>query len=478
MILSDGALLKSPTIMWQGTTAEFTGWPSRPSASPYLASYSTMYREQIWVTTVINKLAYGEARLPYKVYERDDLNRIEVPNSPYGQLMANPCPGLPRFFWWLWLISTFDIFGEAFLGKLRDAGGRPAKLVPLHPMAMHLEEVDGDGVATWSYQTATRRYEGITDHDLVHPRTYNPDSIHRGLSRLEPLRRTLEFEDAAQRAQSSFWRRGARPGVALKHPGSLSQAAADRLKVQWDQLSAGADMTGTSVVLEEGMSPEVLTIANDEAQYIDSRRLNREEVCGAYDVPPPAVHILDRATFTNITEQLRSLYRDTHAPRLRLFEDCFEAELRGSVRPGASEPDFSDDVYGEFLLDEVLRGDWEARSAGYQTAINAGWLTPAEVRKLENLPFVEGSDQLLINSAIVPLDQSDAEALPTAALRMLMGRLGRVTDVASIDPALFVAGLDRPEPVVRALDSAVFDGDDLDGLKARLRKLTLGGGAQ
>ncbi len=72
-----------------------------------------------------------------------------------------------------------------------------------------------------------------------------------------------------------------------------------------------------------------------------------QEVCGAYDVPPPAVHILDRATFSNITEQLRSLYRDTHAPRLKLFEDCFEAELRGSKRPGSDEPDFGADVYGE-----------------------------------------------------------------------------------------------------------------------------------
>lgn len=488
MILSDGVLLKSPTTIWEGSTTELHGWPTSRGPSSYGASYSEIYRQQIWVTAVVNKLATGEARLPFKVYERDDLNRPEAKGHPYAELMAKPHPTLPRFFWWLWLISTFDVYGEVFVAKVRDRGGRPVALAPLHPTAMHLTEVV-DGVGWWRFDTGRVRIEGIPDYDLVHPRTYNPDSLHRGLSRLEPLRRTLEFEDAAQRAQSSFWRRGARPGVALKHPGNLSTPAADRLRVQWDQLTAGADRTGTSVVLEEGMTPETLSVSNDDAQYIDSRKLNREEVCGAYDVPPPAVHILDRATFSNITEQLRSLYRDTHAPRLKLFEDCFEAELRGSKRPGSDEPDFGADVYGEFLLDEVLRGDFEARATGYQQAINSGWMQPAEVRKLENLPFVDGSDRLLVNSAIMPLADADLDPdagsppqkravrpLAVEELRSVMGRLGSPVSVAGIDIDHLVGGLTAdPAALVRSTVAvAMATGASPADLKSRLKNLTGG----
>lgn len=478
MILSDGVLVKSPTTLWSGTTDQLHSWPLRSGTSRYEASYAEMYVRQPWVTTVINKLAYGEARLPFKVYEHDELNRPDASESPYGRLMAKPNPRMPRFYWWLWVVSTFDVFGESFLGKIRDAGGRPIGLAPLHPTSMH-EEEEKDGRILWTFQNGRVRIEGIPDEDLVHPKTYNPSTTTRGLSRLEPLRRTLEFEDAAQRAQSSFWAKGARPSVALKHPGNLSQPAADRLKVRWDSLAAGADNTGASIVLEEGLTPELMSVSNDDAQYIDSRKLNREEVCGGFDVPPPAVQILDRATFSNITEQLRSLYRDTHAPRLKLFEDCFEAELRASVRPGASEPDFGDAFYGEFLLDEVLRGDFEKRAEGYQRGINSGWLTPAEVRKRENLPFIDGSDRLLVNSTIIPLDEVDANPGRTPAgppiedntVRSVMGRIGRASDLASLDPEAVCAGLNGDSEAVRSL---LATSQDIPEFKERLKALAGG----
>ena len=93
-----------------------------------------------------------------------------------------------------------------------------------------------------------------------------------------------------------------------------------RLKAQYDEAAGGADKVGATIVLEEGMEPKIVQVTAEEAQYIETRRLNREEVCGAYDMPPPAVHILDRATFSNITEQLRSLEGETAALEERWFE--------------------------------------------------------------------------------------------------------------------------------------------------------------
>jgi phage portal protein BeeE len=78
------------------------------------------------------------------------------------------------------------------------------------------------------------------------------------------------------------------------------------LKAQFDAAHAGADNTGSTVVFEEGVKRRIVQLSAEEMQYIESRKLNREEVCAAFDVPPPVVHILDHATFSNITEQLRS----------------------------------------------------------------------------------------------------------------------------------------------------------------------------
>jgi len=345
-------------------------------------------------------------------------------------------------------------------------------------------EEEKDGRVLWTFDNGTVRIEGIPREDLVHVHAYNPESTVRGLSKLEKLRSTLENEDSALRSQSSFWRNGARPGYALTHPGSLSQPASDRLKLQWDAVASGTDNTGKTVVLEEGMKPEKLTISNEEAQYIDGRRLNREEVVAGFDLPPPAVHILDRATFSNITEQFRSIYRDTCEPRTSWWESELETQLRGSVRPGASEPDFGDGVYAEFLLDGVLRGSPEQRTENYQKAINSGWMTPAEARAKENMVFIPGSDRLLVNSTLIPLDdvgatvpsagQTDPSALPADQARTVLGRLSRQKSLDEVDAAGLVAGMNGSTALVlEALAGAKAAGDDVPTFRERIRALAM-----
>lgn len=370
--------------------------------APRWGDYAEIYRVQLWVTVLVNKLAKAQARLPLPVYGRDaEGGRDQLRDHPYARLLRNPSSRHDPFAFYTWTTSTLEIFGSMAWGKIRDAGGRPIELVLLHPAGLTRREIDGE--IFWTFRNARVQIERIPDQDIVFFHTYNPDDPSRGLSPLEPLRATLENEAAARSATSSFWTNGARPGVALSHPGQLSQPAMDRLKLQWQNVAGGAGRTGSTVVLEEGMKPEILTNTAEEAQYIETRKLNREEVCAAYDVPPPVVHILDHATFSNITEQMRSMYRDTMAPRLGAFESVLESGLRGSVRPGGSGPDFGDDIYAEYLLDEVLRGDFEVRAAAIQGMVSSGQMTPNEARRIENRPPLIGGDQLFINSAMIPL---------------------------------------------------------------------------
>lgn len=479
MLVSGGVLKKSPSVLWSGDTASWGAWPSNMALGRFWASYTEIYRQQLWVAVLVNKLAKAQARLPIKVYERADQGRPEARDHPYAVLLRRPNQRWSPFFTWLWTSSTYDVFGEAFLGKMRDAGGRPTQLVPLHPTAMH-EEEERDGRTFWTFQNGRIRIEGIPDEDLFHPRTYNPSSIGRGLSPLEPLRRSLENEDSARRATTAFWRHGARPGVLLKHPNVISKPAADRLKLQWNDVTGGADKTGSTVILEEGMTPERWMLTAEEAQYIQSHKMHVEEACAIYDVPPPVVHVLDHATYSNISEQMRSMYRDTMAPRLKAFEAELEVQVRGSVRPGSSEPDFGPEVYAEFLLDEVLRGDFEARADAKQKAINSGQMTPAEAREMENLPFIPGSDRLFINSTMIPIDGIGASqppelgsgSLDETTVRTLMGRLSRQKTLEQVDRRHLVAGLNGDTDLVLAeLDAAVSAGEDVMGLRQRLQTL-------
>lgn len=425
MFQSNGVLTKAPDqLVWSGSLRD---WPNTLPINGAWSSYSAIYRGQLWVTVLVNKIANATARLPLKVYEVKDGGRSSASTSPYGRLLAAPSTIIDPFSFWLWTTSTLNIHGEAFWGKVRDAGGRPVELVPLHPNYIHSESVKGRIV--WRYESTDHKYD-IDRRDLVHFKLFNPDSVFRGMSPLEPLRSTLENEDGARRANSALWRNGGRPSVYLQHPGQFkNDAVSQRLALQWSQIHSGVDNWAKAAILEEGMTANVMPLNVEELQYIEARKLNREEVCAAYDVPPPVVHILDRATFSNITEQMRSMYRDTMAPKLALLESTLEFELRDGRFGANTEPDFSENEYAEFLMDGVLRGSFEARTGAYQAAIQSGWMTPAEVRELENLPFIEGSDQLMANAALQPM-QTELEppaqlALPAGPVRSTLGRLGR-----------------------------------------------------
>ncbi len=440
------------------------------------AAYAQLYRKQLWVYVVVNKIGKSAARVPIRVFEKSPQGMIPADLTPYGRLLAKPNPKLDEYELWQWTASTFEVYGEAIWLKMRDDNGRVMELFPMHPANTYVNV--GDDGQLWYMFTAGARHTSILppipQTDIVHFKGYNPDNTRRGMSMLEPLRLTLANEDAARRATFSWWQRGARPSVALVHPGTLSKDAANRLRANWESQHAGADRMGGTAVLEEGMKPEVIQLSAEEMQYIESRKLNREEVCAAADIPPPVVHILDQATYSNITEQMRSMYRDTMTPRFRLFESTLDVQLR---------PDFdkTDTLRAEFALDDVLRGDFETRVDSAVKLVGNGIAMPAEGREMLGLRALGGaSDHLYANAAMVELGsapravQTTAPTLRAASVtsrkrvRALHGALARTKTTkqakerlgaAHTDAyrAVFARQRDAVEHAMNAKDSSVFD---------------------
>ncbi len=127
---------------------------------------------------------------------------------------------------------------------------------------------------------------------------------------------------------------------------------------------------------------------SEQLQYVEARKLTREEVAAAYFIPPPMVGLLDKATFSNITEQHKMLYQDTLGPWLTMIADELALQLIPDL-PG------SDRVYVEFNLAEKLTGSFETRSDSMQKACGGPFLTVNEVRAMDNRPPVEGGDALI-----------------------------------------------------------------------------------
>jgi HK97 family phage portal protein len=413
MILSNGALVPNnlQRVLADDTPVfhdlSYYGTAAMALSGRLWAHYGGIYRAQLWVGIVVRKRAYATARMPFEITLPVDgaPARRKLEAGPLQELMDAPNQRMSGFQLWQWTSATRDLYGEAFWLKWRDDRGRVRELTPVHPRNITIRRNADTGEVEYVYNAGGgASLDGLPafpEKDVVAFTSYNPDNLLRGVSNLESLRMTLLNEDAARRATSSFWDKGARPSMILTHPNELSKAAQDRLKERAEQNMGGADKMGGVTVFEEGITATITQLSNEDMQYIESRKLNREEVCAAYDVSPLVVHILDHATFSNVTEQLRSQYRDTMAPIFTDLQSIIDTQL---------VPDFyaRGTAKTRFNMDDVLRGDFEARATTGLSLRQAGVISGNETRSLVGQDPLDdpNMDLIFANSALQPLGQA------------------------------------------------------------------------
>lgn len=386
------------------------------------AYYAELYKSQPWIATAVNKRSNAVARLSLNVWDNSPNNGKNLDTgSPYAKLLRMPCSFLSPYAFWRWVVSTYDIFGEMFLYKLRDADGNVSQLLPMHPSRTFIERAakndewpgakSGDLRYIFTVGTATYGFVTATSADVVAWLRYNPDTEMRGWSLLEPLRSTIMNEDSARRAMQAMFRNMGRPSLALSIDKALSPEKGKLAKATFDAIHSGADNAGSTIVLPQGMTAIPFQLDAEELAYIESRKINREEVSAVFDMPPPVLQITDNATFSNITEQMRSFYRDSMAPLIEDLESIIDSSLK---------PEFVGNKFARFAVDEVLRGNIETRAATAVSLVTNGIGKPAEVRPW--FDFNDAGDvanELYANSAMQPLGslkESVAVSGPTAFL--------------------------------------------------------------
>jgi HK97 family phage portal protein len=402
------------------------------------ATYAALYKEQPYVAAAVNKIGNLVARLGIDVWdEASDTGKTMDLKGPYARLISNPCPYMPPYSFWLWIASTFEIYGEAFLIKLRDeATGRVTGLVPMHPSRTEIRRED-DGRLSYRFM-GQGEMSWVDESEIVPFLSFNPDGGMRGWSRLEPLRSTLMNEDSARRATASWWKNMGRPSMILSSPDKMSFDAKSRLGESFSAAHGGSTNAGGTVVLSDGITATQMQLSAEEMQYIESRKLNREEVCGVYDLPPTALHIMDSATYSNITEQMRSVYRDSIAPRLEFIESVLDTHLGNS---------FTGAKYARFDLGAVLRGDFETRAEAIAPLVQSGIYKPSEARELFDLNDAgPTADVLYANAAIQPLGEpAETLSLTGTALTSPDGVPLSQPPLAVLPAALPVLGA-KPKP--------------------------------
>lgn len=419
IITSDGREIVAqdgPPYMY--TPEGFNTWLSAPSVPlsqwPGTVSYTKLYRSQVWVAVLVNKLSRQIARLPLKVYERDSQgDKVRVIEGRLPNALEHPAPRKAPVDLKQWLAFAAVLNGNSLTAKTRSEPGGPT--TGFERIEWPSVEAPNEKHDYWIVREPGKVTRILQRADVVHIAWLAPEGM-LGISPLEQLGMTLGIEDAAQRHQRSFLQNAVRGSGAVKTPEGvvLDKELRAEIRADLNRVYAGPDNSGRPVLLPGGVEWQQMSFNAQEAELIEQRRLTREEVAAVYDVPPPMVGILDKATYANISEQHKMLFTTILAPWLVLIEEQLKAQVIDGEYDGQ---------WVEFDLKDVLRGDPVQEAQALKTQIQTGLLTINEARAILNLKPIAhpNADRPMIPTNNVgfigdqPVDETAATTLAARA---------------------------------------------------------------
>lgn len=353
------------------------------------------------VMACVRILAESVASLPLITYRRMADGGKERATSfyLYPVLHSTPNPEMTSFQWRETMMGHLCLWGNAYAEIVTDKGGRVRELWPLRPDRMRVAREDG--ALSYYYRAGAAGVETrLPNETVLHIRGLSMDGV-KGISVITAARNAIGLALATEEFGGRFFQNGAVPGLILKHPGQLGDVAYQRLKASWDKEHQGAERSHKTTILEEGMSLEKIGIPPEDAQFLQTRRFQVEEIARIFRIPPHMLADLERATFSNIEHQ--SLEFVVHSLRPWLVR--IEQELMRSLLTSREQVEY----FTEFLVDGMLRGDTASRYQAYSVGRQNGWLSANDVRLLENMNPIEDGDEYL-----TPMNMMPAGSLPSS----------------------------------------------------------------
>ena len=258
-------------------------------------------------------------------------------------------------------------------------------------------EVDRDsgGRLTYTYTTTEGSAVQLNPEDVLHIPGLGFDGI-MGYSPIALEKNAIGLGIAAEEYGSKFFQNGARPSGILTHPNTIRDPK--RLRESWNATYGGSSNGAKVAILEENMSFTPISLPNNEAQFLETRKFQVEEICRIFRVPPHLIGDLSRSTFSNIEHQSIDFAMHTIRPWLVRIEQAMNRALFSENEKGQ--------YYVQFNIDGLMRGDYKSRMEGYAIARQNGWMSANDIRALENMnpiPDEEGGNTYLCNGNLIPV---------------------------------------------------------------------------
>ena len=387
----------------------FSFFLGQASSGKYVNERSAMQLTAVY--SCVRILSEAVASLPLHLYryKADGGKEKAIDSSLYRIFHDEPNPEMTSFNFRETLMTHLLLWGNAYAQIIRNNANEVIALYPL--MADRMEVCRDDNKQIYYEYTIPpderQMKEGregtivkLKKEDVLHIPGLGFDGLV-GYSPIAMAKNAIGLGMSCEEYGAKFFENGATPSGILEHPGTIKDP--NRVRESWQSMFSGPRNNHKVAVLEEGMKYTPIGMPNEQAQFLETRKFQIDEIARIFRIPPHMIGDLDKSSFSNIEQQSLEFVRYTLQPWLVRWEQAMQKALLNAEQKQT--------MFIKFNVEGLLRGDYEGRMRGYATARQNGWMSANDIRELENLdriPAEQGGDLYLINGNMLPLTQAGA----------------------------------------------------------------------
>ena len=404
--------------------------------------------QMIAVYSCVRILAEAVAGLPLHLYRYTDTGGKEkaIDHPLYALLHDEPNPEMTSFVFRETLMTHLLLWGNAYAQIIRNGKGEVVALYPLMPNRM-VVDCDEHGQLYYTYYRG--QDEAIRNKDtavILQPSDvlHIPDLGFDGLVGYSPIamaKNTIGMAIACEEYGAKFFANGATPGGILEHPGTIK--VPQRVRESWQSTFGGSGNANKVAVLEEGMKYTPISISPEQAQFLETRKFQINEIARIFRIPPHMVGDLEKSNFSNIEQQSLEFVKYTLEPWLVRWEQSMIRALVSHSEKAA--------YFIKFNVDGLLRGDYQSRMNGYSIGRQNGWMSTNDIRELENLDRIPAEEGGAAVSAIMTIVQTLIDNLPLLVEAAVQLVVSLVEGIGSALPQLIPAAVQAIITIVQGL---------------------------
>lgn len=377
----------------------------RSAAGQAVNERSAMQMSAVYACVRI--LAESIASLPLHFYQYNDAGGKEkAVNHPlYWLLHDEPNPEMSSFSFRETLMTHLLLWGNAYAQIIRNGRGEVIALYPLMPDRMTVDR-DARGRIYYEYtrsdsdaNTLGKKSSVIlSPEDVFHIPGLGFDGLV-GYSPIAMAKQAIGMGLACDEYGAAFYQNGAQPGGVLEHPNVVKDPK--RVRESWNAIYQGSRNAHRIAVLEEGMTYKPITISPEQAQFLETRKFQIDEIARIFRVPPHMIGDLEKSSFSNIEQQSLEFVKYTLAPWISRWEQAIQRSLLLMSERTR--------YFARFNVEGLLRGDYQSRMNGYAVARQNGWMSANDIRELESLDMIpdeQGGNLYLINGNMTKLEDA------------------------------------------------------------------------